>query len=67
MFKDKLLLHALALGAFTDLVPTNHEHGISCSCHHHSKPWDSIQLTKAERKGKTPEEIQVIRKAKYER
>ncbi len=31
---------------------------------HH--PWDGVQLTKAERKGKTPEEIQALRKMKYE-
>jgi hypothetical protein len=29
-------------------------------------PWSDIQLTKSERKGKTPEELQVLRKAKYE-
>ncbi|MBL8968238.1 MAG: hypothetical protein JNG85_14625 [Spirochaetaceae bacterium] len=29
-------------------------------------PWDGVQLSKAERKGKTPEEIQAMRRAKYE-
>ena len=30
------------------------------------EPWDCIQLSKAERKCKTPQEIQELRKAKYE-
>ena len=29
-------------------------------------PWDSVQLSKAERRGKTPEELQALRKAKWE-
>lgn len=29
-------------------------------------PWESIQLTKTERKGKTPEQIQELRKQKYQ-
>ena len=31
-----------------------------------SNPWDRINLTKEERRGKTPEEIQAARKAKWE-
>ena len=31
-----------------------------------SYPWDRIQLSKAERRGKGPEEIQALRKAKWE-
>lgn len=30
-------------------------------------PWDGIQLPKAARKGKTPEEIQAMRKSIYEK
>jgi hypothetical protein len=29
-------------------------------------PWDDVHLSKAERKGKTPEEIQAMRKQKWE-
>ena len=29
-------------------------------------PWDKINLTKAERRGKTYEELQALRKEKYE-
>lgn len=29
-------------------------------------PWDTTNLTKAERKGKTPEEIRALRRAKWE-
>ncbi|MDD5305116.1 MAG: hypothetical protein PHS14_18615 [Elusimicrobia bacterium] len=29
------------------------------------KPWDRVQLTKAERKGKSPDAIELLRKAKY--
>lgn len=28
-------------------------------------PWDTVQLTKGERRGKTPDEIQALRKEKY--
>lgn len=28
--------------------------------------WDGIQITKAERKGKTPDEIQALRKLRWE-
>jgi hypothetical protein len=31
-----------------------------------ANPWDGVQLTKTERHGKTPEEIQAARRAKYE-
>lgn len=31
-----------------------------------SHPWDNIQLSKSERRGKTPEQIQAMRKEKYE-
>jgi len=34
--------------------------------HRKYHPWDGVQLTKAERKGKTPDEIQALRKMKYE-
>lgn len=37
------------------------------SPHHESHPWDKIQLTKSERKGKSYSEQQELRKAKYER
>jgi hypothetical protein len=30
-------------------------------------PWDMVQLTKAERRGKTPEEIETARKIKWAR
>lgn len=30
------------------------------------EPWHKIQLSKAERRGKTPEEIQALRRAKWE-
>lgn len=31
---------------------------------HHS--WDGVQLSKAERKGKTPDELQALRRARWE-
>lgn len=30
-----------------------------------SHPWDTVQLTKTERKGKSPEEIQALRKKRW--
>lgn len=30
------------------------------------EPWHKIQLSKSERRGKTPEEVQALRKAKWE-
>lgn len=37
------------------------------SPHHESHPWDKIQLSKSERKGKSYSEQQALRKEKYER
>ena len=33
--------------------------------YHRQQPWDHIQLSKAERKGKTPEQLQALRQEKY--
>lgn len=30
------------------------------------QPWDRVQLSKSERKGKTPDELQALRQRKYE-
>lgn len=40
------------------LSPTRKEHG---------HPWDRVNLTKAERKGKTYEEMQTMRRERWER
>ena len=32
---------------------------------HKSDPWNAVQLTKAERKGKTPDQIRKLREGKY--
>jgi hypothetical protein len=49
------LLHSAEFGPSMPRIRKAREH----------KPWEQIQLSKAERKGKTPEQIMQLREAKY--
>jgi hypothetical protein len=61
-----LVAQAMALGAFSGadmFYESNRIHnGVSREYH----PWDKINLTKSERRGKTYEELQAMRKERWE-
>lgn len=61
MHKDRMALRSAILGAAMPNSGSTVHNGIKTERH----PWDRTQLTKAEMKGKTPEEIQEMRKDKY--
>jgi hypothetical protein len=51
----------MTLGGY-DEYASSHNNGVRKS----PKPWDNIQLSKSERKDKTWEQLQELRKAKWE-
>jgi len=58
------LLAALSLGLMNGGFPggiSMLHNGVVRTKH----PWDGVQLTKSERKGKTPDELQELRKSKW--
>jgi hypothetical protein len=67
MQKDKAALKLAILGAAIGMLGNNPgpQPTIHNGVRRVTETWDRVQLTKAERKGKTPEEIQQLRKEKY--
>lgn len=62
-----ILLAGLAAMAAMDLLRTTRFHVRTLCGRDHEHPlWENVQLSKAERRGKTPQEIQALRQAKWE-
>ncbi len=62
------LATAMIIGSMlNDGLPSDNINTLHNSPVHEHHPWDKISLSKSERKGKTFEEMQKIRKEKYER
>lgn len=57
-----ILMQALAQSMQGDSYPDEESNRVIKS---KPNPWDSVQLTKAERKGKTYEQMQELRKEKW--
>lgn len=61
MSPAELMIAASALGG-----PPARELMVSNRVVREHHPWDTFQLSKADRKGKSPEEIQALRKQRWE-
>lgn len=60
-----MMMQALARAMNTE--PSTQEDESNHAVKPEPHPWNSVQLTKAERKGKTYEQIQELRKEKWEK
>lgn len=66
MTKEKAgVLAAITYGLLNGLPMDDNYNLLKNGVIRNNNVWDNIQLTKSERKGKTTEEIQALRKAKY--
>ena len=61
-----LVAQAMALGAFSGADMFYESNRIRNGVIREVNPWDKVQLTKSERKGKTYEELQAMRKERWE-
>lgn len=63
------MFSAIAMGAFSTnrFSPFGDVNVLHNGVSRERHPWDKINLTKSERRGKTYEELQAIRKAIYEK